>query len=176
MQRYRFLTWFFWGLAYACAPLPPPESFPPNFSSEMMQEVNPALTFEILQQRPDTYKGQIILLGGEIVSVEVTPEGPLLLEVRQRSLDSQGVPIMEAPSGGQFWLQYEGRNREEFRIWRRLAVIGEILGVRRQKLAGIGFPIILIKAKAVRLWPAPGEKKLHPQIYYPWEVTPRGRF
>jgi starvation-inducible outer membrane lipoprotein len=176
MQKYRFLMLFFCGWVFACAPLPSPESFPPNFSPEMMQEVNLSLTFEMLQQHPETYKGQVILLGGDIVSLEVTPEGPLLLEVRQRLLDTQGVPIMEAPTGGQFWLQYEGRNREEFRIWRRLAVIGEILGVKRQKLAGIGFPIILIKAKAVRLWPGPGEKKLHPQIYYPWEVTPRGRF
>jgi starvation-inducible outer membrane lipoprotein len=174
MQKYRFLMWFFLGLTFACAPLPPPESFPPNFPPGIMQEANPALTLEKVQQHPETYKGQVILLGGDIVSVEATPQGPLLLEVRQRPLDSQGMPIMNAPSGGQFWVQYEGPNREDFRIWRRLAIIGEILGVRRQKLAGISFPIILIKAKAVRLWPGPGEKKLHPQIYYPWEVTPRG--
>lgn len=176
MKRYRFLMLFFWGWALACAPLPSPEFFPQNFSPEMFKEVNPSLTFEMLQRRPEAYKGQVILLGGEIVLLEVTPDGPLLIKVQQRPLDSQGVPIMEAPSGGQFWLQYEGPNRGEFRIRRPLAVIGEIVGVKHQKLAGLAFPIILIKAKAVRLWPGPGEKKLHPQIYYPWEVTPRGRF
>ena len=60
----------------------------------------PSLTFEMLQQHPEKYKGQIILLGGDIVSIEATPEGPILLKVRQKPLDSHGAPSMNAPSGG----------------------------------------------------------------------------
>ena len=57
---------------------------------------------------------------------------------------------------------------------RRLTMVGEIRGQERQKLAGIDYPYVLLRAKALRLWPPAGEKPLHPiYYYYPWEVTPR---
>jgi starvation-inducible outer membrane lipoprotein len=56
---------------------------------------------------------------------------------------------------------------------RRLTVVGEIRGQKRQKLAGIDFPYDLLRAKAPRFWPPAGEKPLHPIYYYPWEMTPR---
>ncbi len=155
-------------LAGGCAPLVPPP-FPP----EMLKDVSPALDFETVRRNPDDHKGEVILLGGEIVGVTPMPDGQVQIEVSQSPLDPEGVPMHRRGSGRFLLLAQGPLDPEKIVPRRRLTVVGEILGPKRQKLAGSDYPYVLLRAKALRFWPPAGEKPLHPIYYYPWEVTPR---
>lgn len=167
-----FLAILLLGLFSACAPLTPP-----TFSSNLLKEVDPNLTFQEVQGNAEAYKGKTMLLGGDIVGARLLTDGQFEIKVREKKLDAQDVPIFEPESKGLFLaLTSKPENPDEFRPRRRITLIGEVLGVRRQKVAGMDYPFILLKAKAYRLWPAPEETRLRPIIYFPWEVTPRAPF
>jgi outer membrane lipoprotein len=166
---FSFLAILLLGLVSACAPLTPP-TFPQN----LVKEVNPSLSFQEVQRNADAYRGTTMLLGGDIVEARLLPDGQFEIKVREKKLDAQDVPIIEPESKGMFLvLTSRPENPDEFRPRRRISLIGEVLGVRHLKVAGIDYPFILLKAKAYRLWPAPEEIRARPIIYFPWEVTPR---
>lgn len=169
MKLSSFLAMLILGLLSACAPLTPP-----IFSPDLLKEVNPSLTFPEVRGNPDAYKGKTMLLGGDIVGAHLLTDGQFEIEVREKKLDAYDVPVSEPESKGLFLvLTSRPENPDEFRSRRRITVVGEVLGVRYQKVAGVDYPFILLKAKAYRLWPAPEETRLRPIIYFPWEVTPR---
>ena len=77
----------------------------PAISTGLQQEAGPRVSFADLAAHPDRYKGQLEILGGEVMSV--TPWGTgSLLAVDQRQLDARLYPI-GAASGGTFLVQSE---------------------------------------------------------------------
>jgi starvation-inducible outer membrane lipoprotein len=150
----------------ACASLGPP-----TFDAEVTKNVNPGITFALLQQNPEAYKGQTVLLGGQIVSADLTSDGLVNIEVKQKPLDSNQKPIVSSRLGGVFLIQFPGRDLKEIHIGNLVSVVGTVAGTKIQYLAGLSYPILLINAQALNYWPGPATLK--PKVYYPWEVTPR---
>ena len=63
----------------------------PAISTNLQQEAGPRVSFAELSAHPDSYKGQMKILGGEVMSV--TPRGKgSLLAVDQRQLDARLFP------------------------------------------------------------------------------------
>ena len=63
----------------------------PAISTSLQQEAGPRVSFAELAAHPDKYKGQLTILGGEVMSV--TPWGTgSLLTVDQRQLDERLYP------------------------------------------------------------------------------------
>jgi starvation-inducible outer membrane lipoprotein len=104
-----------------------------------MNEINTFLDFNKVKQDPEAYKGQVILLGGAVVTVKSFLESPLQIEVVQGPLDSQDVPTLKSSSGRFFVLSKEAPNPETVlkdQLCRM--VIGEIDGVQYQEIGGLG--------------------------------------
>ena len=150
----------------ACASLGPPA-----FDAEVTKNVNQGITFSLLQQNPETYKGQTVLLGGQIVSADLTSDGLVNIEVKQKPLDSDQKPIVSGSSSGVFLIQFPGRDLQEVHLGNLVSVVGTVAGTKILHLVGLSYPILLINAQALNYWPGPATLK--PKVYYPWEVTPR---
>jgi starvation-inducible outer membrane lipoprotein len=150
----------------ACASLGPPA-----FDAEVTRNVNQGITFSLLQQNPEAYRGQTVLLGGQIVSADLTSDGLINIEVKQKPLDSNQKPIVTDSSAGTFLIQFPGRDLQGIHLGNLVSVVGTMAGTKILQLAGLSYPILLVNAQAINYWPGPATLK--PKIYYPWEVTPR---
>jgi starvation-inducible outer membrane lipoprotein len=144
---------------------------PPAFDAAVTRDVNYGLTFALLQQHPQAYKGQTVLLGGVIVSADLAPDGLVNIEVKQKPLDDNQKPIAGGSSGGDFLIQFPGRNLQAIHLGNLVSVVGTVAGTKVLHLATLSYPILLIKAQSLNYWPGPAT--LTPKVYYPWEVTPR---
>ena len=150
----------------ACASLGPPA-----FDAEVSRNVNQGITFALLQQHPEAYKGQTVLLGGQIVSADLTSDGLVNIEVKQKPLDGNQKPMALGSSAGGFLIQFPGRELKEIHLGNLVSVVGTVAGTKILQLAGLSYPILLINAQSLNYWPGPAALKA--KIYYPWEVTPR---
>lgn len=160
------LTFFGLVILAACASLGPRA-----FDAEVTGNVNQGITFSLLQQHPEVYKGQTVLLGGQIVSADLTSDGLVNIEVKQKPLDVNQKPVASGSSQGVFLVQFPGRDLKEIHLGDLVSVVGTVSGTKILQLAGISYPAILINAQLLNYWPGPATLK--PKIYYPWEVTPR---
>jgi starvation-inducible outer membrane lipoprotein len=150
----------------ACASLSPPA-----FDAEVTRNVNRGITFTLLQQHPEAYRGQTVLLGGQIVSADLTPDGLVNIEVKQKPLDDNQKPMGSSSSAGDFLIQFPGRDLQGIELGNLVSVVGTVAGTKILHLASLSYPILLINAQSLNYWPGPAALK--PKVYYPWEVTPR---
>jgi len=70
-------------------------------SEEILEEVDPSITFTRLRNDPGACRGRMILLGGVIVST-TNEESGTYLEIYQTALNSRGRPIERDQSLGRF--------------------------------------------------------------------------
>lgn len=150
----------------ACASLGPAA-----FDAKVTRNVNQGITFALLQQHPEDYRGQTVLLGGQIVSADLTSDGLVNIEVKQKPLDGNQKPIVSGSSSGDFLIQFPGRDLQAIHLGNLVSVVGTVAGTKILHLASLSYPILLINAQSLNYWPGPAALK--PRIYYPWEVTPR---
>jgi len=76
-------------------------------SKDILQKVNPEVTFAELQKAPQAYREKVVLLGGVIVKT-VNKNNGTLLEVYQTEINRRGKPIKLDISGGAFPGALEG--------------------------------------------------------------------
>ena len=136
----------------------------PAISTNLQQEAGPKVSFAELSAHPDRYKGQMMILGGEVMSV--TPRGTgSLLAVDQRQLDERLYPAGTA-SGGTFlvasdvWL-----NPDEYQPKSKVVVAGFVEGLEDGRL--------LLKARQVTFLAPPTWDKFYypvPREWYPPEL------
>jgi starvation-inducible outer membrane lipoprotein len=150
----------------ACASLGPPA-----FDAEVTRNVNQGITFALLQQHPEVYKGQTVLLGGQIVSADLTSDGLVNIDVKQKPLDDNQKPMASGSSAGDFLIQFPGRDLQGILLGNLVSVVGTVAGTKMLHLASLSYPILLINAQSLNYWPGPAALK--PKVYYPWEATPR---
>jgi starvation-inducible outer membrane lipoprotein len=142
-------------LAVGCAPA---------ISTNLQQESRSGVNFAELSAHPDSYKGQMAILGGEVMSV--TPQGTgSLLAVDQRQLDAGLFPV-GAASGGTFlvasavWL-----NPDEYQPRSKVVAAGVVAGQKDGHL--------LLKARQVTFLAPPTWEKFYypvPREWYPPEL------
>ncbi|MCK9376134.1 MAG: Slp family lipoprotein [Syntrophobacterales bacterium] len=150
----------------ACASLSPPA-----FDAEVIKNVDQGITFPLLQQNPEAFKGRTVLLGGQIVSADLTSDGLVNIEVKQKPLDVDQKPVASASSQGVFLIQFPGEDLKEIHLGDLVSVVGTMSGTKILQFGSISYPIILINAQKLNYWREPAALKA--KIYYPWEVTPR---
>jgi outer membrane lipoprotein len=149
--------WLILGLSLAvgCAPA---------ISTGLQQEAGPQVSFAELAAHPDKYKGRLVILGGEVMSV--TPWGTgSLLTVDQRQLDARLYPV-GTTSGGTFLVSSDvWLNSNEYLPKSAVVVAGEVKGEKDGRL--------LLKARQVRLLAPPVWEKYYypvPREWYPPEL------
>lgn len=145
-------------------------------SSNLRDQVDPALTFRQVQQNPNEYKGKFLLWGGEIIHTLNQKDGSTLLEVLQRPLDWGEEPDRSRASEGRFLvLERSYLDPYIYRTGRKITVAGEIQGERIKLLGEMDYRYSLLLSKEIYLWKDYYYR--HPYYYYydPWWGYPYWR-
>ena len=136
----------------------------PAIETSLQQEAGSRVGFAELSARPDRYKGQLTILGGEVMSVTPWEQGSLLT-VDQRQLDDRFYPV-GAASGGTFLVESdEWLNSTKYVPKSKVVVAGVVVGQKDGWL--------LLKARQVTFLEPPTWEKFSypvPREWYPPEL------
>ena len=120
-------------------------------SQTVRDEVDTAITPEMLFRDPDAYRGKTVLLGGVIISTNNTDEGTYI-EVVQKPLDYRGKPKDTDISSGRFLILHKGYlDPAIYSPGRKLTVAGEVSGKRVRPLGKLQYAYPFIKSKELRI-------------------------
>ena len=142
-------------LLASCAPV----------SKEIMSQVDETLTYQVVQQDPDRYKGKTVLWGGVIVQT-TNRQNETVLTVTQTQLDIEKRPKDLDRSAGRFIVRYEGfLDPNIFKEGREITVGGDIAGKEVLPLGGIQYTYPVLIGREIHLWEKP--QPISP-YYYPY--------
>jgi outer membrane lipoprotein len=142
----------------------------PVISKQLREQVAKGLTLEAVAKDPETYKGKTVLWSGVIISSKSLKEGTMI-EVLQKSADTEGKPMDVDKSEGRFLALHSGYlDSAIYSGGRKITVAGVIQGKKIQCLGEIDYVYPLISTKEIHLWPAEKEDRfyLYPYRHYPW--------
>ena len=126
--------------------------------------------FEELLERPDFYKGRIVILGGYILEMVNEPESSLIIVV-QAPLGSQNKPKSKDLSKGRFIVRTDKfLDPEVYTKGRKLTTGGRVSGGREQPLGDRTYRYLVIEAEELYLWPKEKcyTRPYDPYFYHPW--------
>jgi outer membrane lipoprotein len=129
---------FLWG----CSVIPP----------EAREEADLSVAFPELQQDPDFYLGRTVLLAGMITKVERLDD-QTELELLQRPLRREDVPIGTMPSEGRFVISHSGGlDPAIYRSGRYVTVMGQVIGSRMVRVGETEDRAPIINSELLRPW------------------------
>ena len=127
----------------ACAPV---------ISQTTMSGADKSISFAALQQRPDAYKGKVVVLGGQIITTTVR-DNETWIEVLEKQLDSQQKPENTDQSGGRFLVKFQGfLDPAIYAAGRYLTVAGQVEGKIVRPINQTQYTFPLLTAKEHHLW------------------------
>jgi outer membrane lipoprotein len=135
------------------------------FPSEVMRAVNRDVTVEDLRRDPGAFRGQRVMVGGEILGTQPRP-GQTEIELLARRLGSDGSPDRSDRSPGRVLLRSpDFFDPAVYAPGRRVSVIGIVAGEEERKVGEIPYRYPVITVERIRLWP---KDVAYEPAYYPW--------
>jgi outer membrane lipoprotein len=138
-------------------------------SKDLRTRSDPSLTLSQVRQNPETFKGKLVVWGGEIIETINQKDGTTQIEVFQKSLDWRGEPKGMVASEGRFLISIDQYlDSYIFRRGKKITVAGEIQGEMIKPLGEMDYRYPLLLSRQFYLWP---EYYYHPYPYYdydPW--------
>jgi len=126
---------------------------------------DPDITFSQLKEKPDSYMGKYVILGGLIATAKNTKEGALL-EVVQFKLDNSGYPEDTLTSGGRFLATHpDFLDPMIYAPGRLVAILGEVKGKRVLPLDEVDYLYPVIAIREIHPWRSSSEYGLSPNPY-----------
>lgn len=141
----------------------------PVISKNILNQADRGVDFAQLQTQPQKWRGQVVVLGGKVMSVSMA-DGGSWLWVNQQELGPKLWPLDKSASGGQFVVfSPKFLNSSYYVQGRKVTVAGTVRGQKDKAL--------LIDAKEIHLWEYPFElHSVPPDWYAPpyehWFVPP----
>jgi len=136
---------------------------------DLKEQVNRELSFSQVLENPLKYKGEILVIGGQVLSAKRLKHGTQI-EVLQLPLNRDLEPDESLPkSHGRFLaLQEEFLDPATLPFGTRVTVVGEVSGMVTLPLdqTTYDFPTLLIKRLTV--WPAPSTYRVIQPYPYPY--------
>jgi len=134
------------GLVWALSACAPP------FSRSTLDKVDPQVSFQVLARDPESYIGKNVLLGGNIIEVYMESD-QTWIEILQKPLDSQQKPQYTDVSSGRFFIHFSDfRDPAIYVPGREITIVGEVEGVRIQKIKEMDYAYPVIVPKESQLW------------------------
>ncbi len=128
-----------------------------TISKQSRALVDRTVTFGMLQENPDAYRGKYVMLGGTVAGMAQTGEGTQL-EVKQYDLDSQEMPDLAAGPGGRFMaIAPASSDAAACRPGTLVTMVGEVSGKKVLPLKGEEYTYPVIVVREVKIPPRPGE-------------------
>ncbi len=159
-RTYRFLSMAMLVLLAACAStsiIPEP----------LEQQVDKELTFSQVLESPDSYRGKLVVWGGEVLKAKAM-KGGTQLEVLQLPLDDDQRPVTErTESKGRFlaW-QKEFLDPATIADGSRVTIVGEVTGASVEKMDAADYRYPTLEVKHLHRWEA--RQADEPRSYGPW--------
>lgn len=118
-------------------------------------QVDSSLTFEQLKESALSYVGKVVVLGGEVLSAKRLSEGTSI-EILQLPLDgSEPVTNVQESQGRFFAFQKEFLDPATLVGRPRVTIVGEVTGVRTQRLDDIDYTYPVVGIKDMKVWHNP---------------------
>jgi len=132
-------------LAYTgCAPI----------SSELRSEADKSLTVDQVSEKPDAYKGKIVIWGGEIIKTTNRKNGSTTISVLEKPLSWNEEPRVSDESAGRFLIEVQRfLDPRIFRRGRKITVAGEVIGSVTKQLGEMDYTYPLLLSKQIYIWP-----------------------
>ncbi|QSR84204.1 Slp family lipoprotein [Methylacidimicrobium sp. B4] len=132
------------------------------FSDEVRRRVRDQPSFSALVQKPSSYQGRIVMLGGAILRTTNLKAGTLL-EVLQERLDGSDRPIASDRIGGRFLARSATfLDPSVYRKGRDVTVLGHALGIQAGQIGDRPYTYPLVAAMEIHLWPQYGGQRDSP--------------
>jgi len=119
---------------------------------ESLNKVDPNLSFQMLIKDPESHRGKSILVGGQILAVNVR-EGESWVEVLQKPLDWENRPKDTDESLGRFLVRFESfADPAIYTAGKMITVVGEVLGKKVQPLREMDYAYPVLIPRDHHLW------------------------
>ena len=143
MKKQIWLMMGFMVALFACAPA---------FSRQSLDQVETKISFPILLQDPEQYRGKIVMFGGAIIQTWMEAN-ETWVEVLQKPLDWDNRPEDTDVSYGRFFILFPGfQDPAIYAPGRKITVIGEVQGKRIDKIKDLDYTFPIILSKESHLW------------------------
>lgn len=167
MRRFPVLfAWFTAALASACAS---PTTLPPTF-----QGYDSTVTFVQVKDTPDSYRGKLVMFGGEVLAARRLKEGTRI-EILQLPLDGSQIPVSDlTTSQGRFLaIQRDFLDPATIPPGTRVTVTGEVLAPTAGRLDEMDYTFPTLEVRSFKVWPK--QDSALPRSYsYPYTGTSWG--
>jgi outer membrane lipoprotein len=148
---------------YSCAPV---------LNREYMREGSREVSFQLLEENPNDFKGRLFILGGVIVQTKFTAAGSQI-EAVHVPVDGSGYFEENGRSEGRFLAvsPKDGAmlDPEVYQRGRRITLAGEFVELRKGMIDEMEYVYPVFRIKQIYLWPQ--ETSYYPAPYYyydPW--------
>ena len=143
--------------------------------SDLRSQVDRTVAFTELKESPDSYRGRLVVLGGEVLSAKRLKEGTRI-EVLQLPLSGAQDPVYNrTASQGRFMaLQKEFLDPAKLPPGTRVTITGEVTGSTTQPLDESQYTYPVLDVKSLTVWPAiePYRARPYYPYYYPYYPGP----
>ena len=137
-----------------------------NLSDKSRDMADRSVTFSMLRENPDAYRGKFVMLGGTIADVSQTPEG-VQLEIVQHDLDGRERPDEATASAGRFMaITDKSLDLAKCRKDRLVSLAGEVTGKKVGQVQGAEYVYPVIAVKELHLFKAGDEDNFH--VWFPY--------
>lgn len=130
-------------------------------------QVEKTVSFDQIVASPDSYRGKVVLLGGEVLKAKAT-EGGTQLEVLQLPLDDEEEPgVDRLQSKGRFLAMHkEFLDPATIVEGTRVTIVGEVTGASVKKMDEADYRFPTLDVKHLHRWDRRRED--HPRASGPW--------
>lgn len=128
-------------------------SSPDVIPESLEPQVDKNVTFNQLHESPDSYKGKMVVIGGEVLKVRRVQDGTQL-EVLQLPLDDSYRPASQRTGSQGRFLAHQASALDPATIPNnsRLTIVGEVTGATMQRLDEIDYRYPTVDIKHLHVW------------------------
>ncbi len=148
-------------------------------SREALREADPEIDFATIRTNPEPYRGTTLLLGGQIVDIQVSREGSTLEILRYR-LDRYGYPTDVDERSGRFLVRTERfLDPSLYSAGQFVTLTGTLVGVETRELRRMDYDYPVFALREAYIWTtSPMADYWYPGYFdYPYRTfSPRHRF
>lgn len=136
--------------------------------ASLQAQLDKSLTFPQLRELPESYRGHLLVLGGEVLSAKRLKDGTRI-EMLEIPLDRSLQPEMDrTTSQGRFIaVQKEFLDPATIPPGTRLTLVGEVTGSVADKLDETDYTYPMVEIKSLKVWPHGDTISRVPYYYYP---------
>ena len=128
----------------------------PVISESLIEASEPQAPFREIREAPQEHTGEMVVLGGTIISVRHEDAGTVV-EILQRPLGWRLSPELNDQSEGRFLARFDRVMAEaQLEKHRRITLAGKVAGQETRPLDQTTYAYPVIRVEDFHLWPGPG--------------------